>query len=63
MDMSSSKLVAGLADPVPIACGAALAPFELVRFALVVFAPVSFDPVSFDPVSFVLGGFANPHAP
>jgi hypothetical protein len=58
MDMSSSKLVAGLADPVPIACGAALAPFELVRFALVVFAPVSFD-----PVSLVLGCFASPHAP
>jgi hypothetical protein len=52
MDMSSSKLVAGLADPVPIACGAALASFEPVRFALVLFAPVSF----------VLGGFASPHA-
>ena len=50
--MSSSNLMAGQADPMPIACGAVLASFELVRFALVLFAPVSF----------ALGGFASPHA-
>jgi hypothetical protein len=58
MDMSSSNLMAGPADLVPIACGAALASFELVRFALVLFAPVSFASVSFAP-----GGFASPHTP
>jgi hypothetical protein len=52
MDMSSSNLMAGQAAPTPVACGAALASFELVRFA----------PVSFGPVLLALGGFASPHA-
>jgi hypothetical protein len=52
MDMSSSNRIAGLAERMPVACGAVLASFDLVRFALVLFAPVS--------VAF--GGFASPHA-
>jgi hypothetical protein len=52
MDMSSSNLMAGQADPTPVACVAALASFELVRCALALFAPVSF----------ALGGFAKFHA-
>jgi hypothetical protein len=52
MDMSSSNLKVGQADPMPVACGTVLASFDLVRFA----------PVLFAPVSFALGGFVSPHA-
>jgi hypothetical protein len=52
MDMSSSNLMAGQADPMPVACRAVLASLELVWFA----------PVSCAPVLLALIGFVSPHA-